>query len=170
MGRTYCFWHSETIFVHNMFSPGFGLEFSCIELVIQWTICCHIVCWFMQKYELLTMIYLPVLPKIWIKQYLIQAKKQSAGFKLALRFLFFLLFHFENKICKVQKATKFCEIFTLLLSTVHTDKSKVDISQKFVAFSEYMNFTKGTLEACPIWFKPKICVVCMSKQKLMKIA
>ena len=39
-----------------------------------------------------------------------------------------------------EKATKFCEIFTLLLSIVHTDKSKVKISQIFVAFSEYMNF------------------------------
>ena len=40
-----------------------------------------------------------------------------------------------------EKATKFCEMSTLLLSTVHTDKSKVEISQNFVAFSEYMNFT-----------------------------
>ena len=39
------------------------------------------------------------------------------------------------------KATKFCEIFTLLLSAVHTDKNKVQISQNFVAFSEYINFT-----------------------------
>merc|ERR1711997_1165704 len=39
-----------------------------------------------------------------------------------------------------EKATKFCEIFTLLLTTVHTVKSKVKISQNFVAFSEYMNF------------------------------
>ena len=37
------------------------------------------------------------------------------------------------------KATKFCEIFTLLLSQVPV-KSKVKISQNFVAFSEYMNF------------------------------
>ena len=47
MGRTCCvqklFWVSETISVHNMFSPGLSLEFSCIELVIQWTICRHIV-------------------------------------------------------------------------------------------------------------------------------
>ena len=41
-----------------------------------------------------------------------------------------------------EKATKFCEIFTLLLSTVHTDKSKVEILQNFVTFSEYLNFTK----------------------------
>ena len=34
---------SETISVHNMFSPGLSLEFSCIELVIQWTIWRHIV-------------------------------------------------------------------------------------------------------------------------------
>ena len=40
-----------------------------------------------------------------------------------------------------EKATKIFEISTLLLSTVHTDKSKVEISQNFVAFSEYMNFT-----------------------------
>ena len=40
-----------------------------------------------------------------------------------------------------EKATKFCEIFTLLLTTVHTVKSKVKLSQNFVAFSEYMNFT-----------------------------
>ena len=39
-----------------------------------------------------------------------------------------------------EKATKFCEIFTLILTTVHTVKSKVEISQNFVAFSEYMNF------------------------------
>ena len=38
-----------------------------------------------------------------------------------------------------EKATKFCEIFTLLLSYVPV-KSKVKISQNFVAFSEYMNF------------------------------
>ena len=27
---------SETISVHNMFSPGLGLEFSCIELVMSY--------------------------------------------------------------------------------------------------------------------------------------
>ena len=39
-----------------------------------------------------------------------------------------------------EKATKFCEIFRLLLTSVHTVKSKGKISQNFVAFSEYMNF------------------------------
>ena len=42
-----------------------------------------------------------------------------------------------------EKATKFCEIFTLLLSYVVPVESKVKISQNFVAFSEYMNFTKS---------------------------
>ena len=39
-----------------------------------------------------------------------------------------------------EKATKFCEICTLLLTAVHIVKSKVKISQTFLAFSEYMNF------------------------------
>ena len=43
-----------------------------------------------------------------------------------------------------EKATKFCEIFTLILSYVIVPvKSKVKISQNFVAFSEYMNFKDG---------------------------
>ena len=39
-----------------------------------------------------------------------------------------------------EKATKIFEIFTLLLTGTTYDKSKVKISQNFVAFSEYMNF------------------------------
>ena len=39
-----------------------------------------------------------------------------------------------------EKATKFCEIFTLLLSYVVPVKRKVKISQNLVAFSQYMNF------------------------------
>ena len=39
-----------------------------------------------------------------------------------------------------EKVTKFCEAFTLLLTGTTQDKSKVKISQNFVAFSEYMNF------------------------------
>ena len=39
-----------------------------------------------------------------------------------------------------EKAKKFCEISTLDLSYVVTVKSAVEISQNFVAFSEYMNF------------------------------
>ena len=39
-----------------------------------------------------------------------------------------------------EKATKFCKNFTLFLSYVVPVKSKVKISQNFVAFSEYINF------------------------------
>ena len=37
-----------------------------------------------------------------------------------------------------EKATKFCEISTLLLSNVVPVKSKVEILQNFVAFSDYI--------------------------------
>ena len=40
-----------------------------------------------------------------------------------------------------EKATKFCEIFPLLLNVCTAVTSKGKISQNFVAFSEYMNFT-----------------------------
>ena len=49
--------------------------------------------------------------------------------------------NFCLKIIFSEKATKFFEISTLLLSYVEPVKSKVEISQNFVAFSEYMNFT-----------------------------
>ena len=49
---------------------------------------------------------------------------------------------FFVKFIYSEKATKFCKIFTLLLTTVHTVKSKVKISQNYVAISEYM-FTKA---------------------------
>ena len=39
-----------------------------------------------------------------------------------------------------EKAKKFGEIFTLLLTVCTVVKSKVKISQNFVSFSEYMNF------------------------------
>ena len=42
-----------------------------------------------------------------------------------------------------EKATKFCEIFPLLLTVCTVVKSKGKISQNFVAFSEYMNFTNS---------------------------
>ena len=41
-----------------------------------------------------------------------------------------------------EKATKFWEIFPLLLTVCTVVKSKGKISQNFVAFSEYMNFNK----------------------------
>ena len=55
--------------------------------------------------------------------------------------------YFNSKVCKrlkfiySEKATKLCEIFTLLLTVCTVVKSKVKISKNCVAFSEYMNFT-----------------------------
>ena len=49
-----------------------------------------------------------------------------------------------------EKAAKYCKISTLLLSTVHTDKRKVEISQNFVAFSEYINFKQKNILVCQV--------------------
>ena len=51
-----------------------------------------------------------------------------------------------------EKATKFCKISTLLLSFMVTVKSKVEILQNFVAFSEYMNFIIIPPSDGPIFF------------------
>ena len=55
--------------------------------------------------------------------------------------LFFSCRIFYLKFIYSEKATKFSKIFTLLLSVCTVDKSKVEISQNFVAFSGYTNFT-----------------------------
>ena len=52
--------------------------------------------------------------------------------------------HYMIKFIYSEKATKFCEIFTLLLCYVVLVKSKMKVSQNFVAFSEYMNFIAKT--------------------------
>ena len=57
-------------------------------------------------------------------------------------------FHFDTGhktiwLCKVHifwEGHKFCEISTLILTAVHTVRSKVEISQNFVAFSEYRDW------------------------------
>jgi hypothetical protein len=48
-----------------------------------------------------------------------------------------------SKLRYCEKATKFSQITTLHL-TFDTIKSKVEISQNFVAFSEYLNFIKSS--------------------------
>ena len=48
--------------------------------------------------------------------------------------------HGSVKFIYSEKATKFCEISTVDWSVTTSDKSTVEILQKFVAFSEYMNF------------------------------
>ena len=51
-----------------------------------------------------------------------------------------ITFFYLLKFIYSEKATQFCELFTLLLSVCTADKIKMKISQNFVAFSEYMNF------------------------------
>ena len=46
----------------------------------------------------------------------------------------------QVKFMYSEKATQFCKIFPLLLTVCTVIKSKGNISQNFVAFSEYMNF------------------------------
>jgi hypothetical protein len=48
---------------------------------------------------------------------------------------------FGIKFIYSEKATKLCKISTVDLTVTTQDKSTVEISQKFVAFSEYMNVT-----------------------------
>ena len=55
-----------------------------------------------------------------------------------------------------EKATKYSEISTVDLSYVESVKSTVEISQHFVAFSEYMNFTKKL--KIVTWLSKSICI------------
>ena len=47
---------------------------------------------------------------------------------------------YRDRVIYSEKATKFYEVSTVDLSYVVLVKSMVEISQNFVAFSEYMNF------------------------------
>ena len=49
---------------------------------------------------------------------------------------------FVLKFIYSEKTTKFWEISSLFLTVYTAVKSKVEISQNFVAFSEYMNFKR----------------------------
>ena len=65
----------------------------------------------------------------------------------------FHIMHDHVKFIYSEKATKFCTIFTLLLSYVAPVKSKVKILKSFVAFSEYMNFNKYFRFGPKLYFK-----------------
>ena len=58
-----------------------------------------------------------------------------------------------------EKATEFYEISTVDLSYVVQVKNKVEILQKFVAFSEYMNFTFIFSK----YFCPIVCLISPTK-------
>ena len=50
-----------------------------------------------------------------------------------------------------EKATNFCEISTVDLSYVVTVKFMVEISKNFVAFSEYINFSRMIISPIFHW-------------------
>jgi hypothetical protein len=52
----------------------------------------------------------------------------------------------SHKVRLFWEGHKILRNLQLLLSTVHTDKSKLEILQNFAAFSEYMNFTSVRLD------------------------
>ena len=79
-----------------------------------------------------------------------------------------------------EKAPKFCEIFTLLLTVCTVVKSKVKISQNFVAFSEYMSFNNiwqeflyfslnylGSKLLCNNWIRTLFRLSCLLYSKEM---
>ena len=73
-------------------------------------------------------------PQFWISKF--RTPFFLIGLKIVLKFIY------------SEKATKFCEISPLLLSVCTVHKSKVDILQNFVAFSEYTNFKGQLISKC----------------------
>jgi hypothetical protein len=68
----------------------------------------------------------------------------------------------EIKFIYSEKATKFCEIFTLLLTVCNVVKNKVKISQNFVAFSEYINFNEFLKYYVLFIFFKQLSLPCLS--------
>ena len=56
-----------------------------------------------------------------------------------------------------EKAIRFCEISTVLLTGTTLDKSTVVILQNIVVFSEYMNFNFVKWIFTPKQFQPTVC-------------
>ena len=82
-----------------------------------------------------------LLSKILCSQYFAEVKQEIWGRKFLPPLLkFFFTQHTIIKFIYSEKATKFCEIFLLLLNVCTVVKSKGKISQNFVAFPEYINF------------------------------
>ena len=72
----------------------------------------------------------------------LESRLAVKNIETAVGFFFIIVRHFLGllKFIYSEKATIFCEIFTVDLSYVVMVKSTVEISQNFVAFSDYMNF------------------------------
>ena len=80
--------------------------------------------------------------KAWFFQFfsvLLNGHKNSNFFKIAVEGNYSMKQNYRT--FTGHKVTKFFKIFTLLLTICTLVKGNVNISQNFVAFSEYMNFT-----------------------------
>ena len=66
-----------------------------------------------------------------------------------------------------EKATKVCEISTLLLFYVVPVKNKLEISQNFLAFSEYTNFTSLLIKSG--WMKKNLSVNLVQKKNVFMV-
>ena len=77
---------------------------------------------------------------MWQNDFECVRKTQTVLHTRQIRVDWFLLTLYLVKFIYSEKATNFCEISTVDLFYVVTVKSTVEISQNFVAFSEYMNF------------------------------
>ena len=69
-------------------------------------------------------------------------KKKSCSYRPKMMIVFMHIHDYISKFIYSEKAITFCKISTLLLTGTTQDKSKVKISQNFVALSEYMNFNE----------------------------
>ena len=96
---------------------------------------CYTICGMKVLHMCYSVVFAPVVSSLHAK--LISA---SHFFSPISCFFAFSRFCVAVKFIYSEKATKFCKIFTLLLSVCTVDKSKVKILQNFLAFSEYMNF------------------------------
>ena len=72
--------------------------------------------------------------------HLVSCFKEQSSFKVRFTHHTLLTYSCHLKFIYSEKAAKFCEISTVDLTFTSQDNSTVEISQKFVAFSEYINF------------------------------
>ena len=103
MGRTCCvqtlFWMSETISVHNMFSPGLSLEFLCIELVvILWVSWCKNKS-FWQRFTCTYLLYLLTYYYWKLKRKIDFVSWPAQHFLLVIKKLYFILFSPSYFVC-----------------------------------------------------------------------
>ena len=121
---------SETISVHNMFSPGFSLEFSCIELEIQWTICRLYWCRNNRFWQRFTCTYFLLLKRI-VLFWRITIEKRTLG-----KFV-----HNSTKECILfLQNLIFTDIYKWEISFLHSP-TRLSISEKSATYTIKWSYT-----------------------------